>query len=66
MPCGHPSPFGRGGSSPPALINAILTQPITAAMSLSPSPLAPARANALAAPSIMPAGAPSDWASAAA
>ncbi len=42
----------------------IRRQPTTAAMSLAPSPLASARANAFAAPSIMPAGAPSDLASA--
>ena len=42
------------------------SQPTTAAMSLAPSPFASARANALTAPSIMPAGAPRDWASAAA
>ena len=47
-------------------IDRIRPQPTTAAMSLAPSPLASARANALAAPSIMPAEAPSDWASAAA
>ena len=41
-------------------------QPTTAAMSLAPSPLASARANAFTAPEIMSAGAPSDWASAAA
>ncbi len=45
---------------------AIRLQPTTAAMSLAPSPLASARANAFTAPSIMPAGAPSDCASAAA
>ena len=64
----RPSPsIGRGGSFPPTLIPfAIRAQPMTAAMSLAPSPLASARANAFTAPSIMPAGAPSDCASAAA
>ena len=45
---------------------AIRLQPMTAAMSLFPSPLASARANAFSAPSIMSPGAPSDRASAAA
>ena len=43
---------------------AIRLQPTTAAMSLSPSPFSSARANAFAALSIMPAGAPSASASA--
>jgi hypothetical protein len=40
--------------------------PTTAAISFAPSPFASARAKALAAPRIMSAGAPNDWASAAA